>query len=137
VPKDSFRQNTACRRARSRALFVGSTSCPKNVHSHWRWSYSSRHMPTRRGWPLNCPRSLIWQCGQRVLRSGSWATFPIPSGRSELRPSKRQGPQVLPGERTTIGRIRQAFDSGVWRFNACTGGCHGPQYSFPPTIRTR
>ena len=39
------------------ALLVGSTSRSRNVHSHARWSYNSRHMPARRGWPLNSPRS--------------------------------------------------------------------------------
>src|SRR5262249_60668675 len=57
VPKDSFRQMTACRRARLLALLVDSTSCSKKVHNHCRLSDNPPHMPINRGGPLNKPHS--------------------------------------------------------------------------------
>ena len=53
VPKESLRQITACRNARSPALFVGSIPSQRtNVHSQSRCSYNSRHMPTSDLLPL-------------------------------------------------------------------------------------
>ena len=64
VPKDSFRQMTAWRRARSASLFVGPTpSTSTNVHKWWRPLHNSSHMPAKRRLPLKAP--LVFQPAYR------------------------------------------------------------------------
>src|SRR6185369_16835983 len=57
VPPLVLRHNTPCRSARSPALLVGSTpSTSTNVHSHFSWASSSRHIPAVLPQPHALPR---------------------------------------------------------------------------------